>query len=256
MPKFDIELDDKGDFVGALPTELDAVLQRIKSVSHGEGYGKGAQKAAEEAKQQIADAIKAEKLKLEMQAPLERQKWTEIDEENKRLKTLIDTTTSESRKQLTAREEAHAVEITKRMDALQKRNAKIQGLVTAQIRALAAQAGARDESLPELEVILQHRIGFDDDMEPYVKGEDGQPAKTSAGNPLGIDVFVKQYLDNHPHHRKATTGRGGDARRGASMAGAGIVPTVEAARTRYESGDRSPSAINDIFEAGRKQKSA
>lgn len=253
MPKLEIEIDDKGEFVGALPTEFDAILQRIKSVSHGEGFGKGNAKAAEEAKQQIADAIKSAKMKMELEQPLERQKWAEIDERNKLLSAQVEQISAESRKQLTAREEVHATETTKRVEALKKRESKIQDLVNSSLRIMATQAGARDESLSELEVILQHRIGFDDDMEPYVKGEDGQPAKTVAGNPLGIPAFVQQYLDNHPHHRKPTTGRGGDARRGASLSGHPSPASIDAAKSRYDGGDRSPSAINDIFEASRKK---
>lgn len=250
--KVEVEIDDKGEFVGQLPTELDAILTKLKSASHGEGFGKGAQKAAEEAKAQIAAAVAAEKAKLDAMAPLEREKWQSIDEQNKTLKTQLESTLSESRKQMTSAAEAHALELTRKAEALTKRNERIQRLVTANLRSLAAQAGARDESLPELEVILRHRIGFDDDMEPYVKGEDGAPAKTAAGNPLGIDVFVKQYLDNHPHHRKPAPGRGGDARGGASLRGGRSDTTLDQARTRVAEGDRSYDAINELFQAGRK----
>lgn len=253
--KIEVDIDEKGEFVGTVPTELDAILKRIEATAHGNGFGKGSQKAAEEAKKQIEDAIKAERIKLEANMPIERQKWTEIDEQNKLLKTQLESTLQESRKNLTNVSEAHALEITKRAEALTKRNERIRELVNANLKGMAAQAGAREESLAELEIILQHRIGYDDDMVPYVKGEDGTPAKTAAGNPLSIDVFVKQYLDNHPHHRKAAPGRGGDARRGASLSQPGGAPaTVEAARQRFESGDRSPSAINDIFEASRKKR--
>lgn len=254
--KIEVDIDEKGEFIGTVPAELDAILKKLEAAAHGAGFGKGSQKAAEEAKKQIEDAIKTERIKLEANMPVERAKWTEIDEQNKLLKSQLETTLQESRKALTSREEAHAVEITKRMEALKKRDAKITDLVNGQLRALAAQAGARDESLDELAIILRHRIGFDDDMEPYVKAEDGSPARTAAGNPLTMDVFVKTYLDNHPHHRKAAQGRGGDARRGASLSPAGGAPaTVEAAKQRFESGDRSPSAINDIFEASRKKAS-
>lgn len=259
MPKFDIELDDKGEFVGTLAPEFSAVLERIRTASHGEGYGKGAQKTAEEAKKQIEDAVKAEKLKLEASMPLERAKWQEIDDQNKLLKTQLETTISESRKSLTAREEAHADEITRRVAALNKRNDRIKDLVNASLKGLAAQHGAREESLTELEVILQHRIGYDDDMNPYVKGEDGHPAKTAAGNPLGIDVFVKQYLDNHPHHRKPAPGRGGDARGGAATRGHGHgagTGDLASARARVESGDRSIDAVNDLFNATRTRANA
>lgn len=253
MPKFEIELDDKGEFLGTVPPEFDSVLTRIKTTSHGEGYGKGAAKAAEEAKQQIAEAIKAAKLKMELDAPMERAKFDEIDTRNKQLTGQVQAMAQEHQKTLTQTAETHAVEITKRAEALTKRNQKIQTLVNAHLRALAAQAGARDESLSELEVILQHRIGFTDDMEPYVKGEDGQPAKTTAGNALPIDVFVKQYLDNHSHHRKPAPGKGGDARRGASLSGHQGIPSVDAAGQRIDQGDHSSDAINDLYLATRKK---
>jgi hypothetical protein len=253
MPKLDVEVDDKGEFIGQVPAELATILDKIKSTAHGEGFGKGAQKAAEEAKKQIEDAIKAEKLKLDAQMPLEKAKWDEIDQLNKHLKAQLEATAAESRKRLTEVQETHATEMTAKMDALTKRNDKIRALVNAQLRALAASAGARDESISELEVILQHRIGYDDAMEPYVKAEDGTPAKTTAGNPLGIDAFVKQYLDNHPHHRKPTTARGGDARGGASLRGAPAGSgSLTGARERVEGGDRSLDAINDLFNATRK----
>lgn len=255
MPKLEIEIDDaKGEFLGEVPTPLATILEKLRTTAHGEGFGKGAQKAAEEAKKQIEDAVRAEKLKLEASMPLEKAKWDDIDQQNKLLKGQLETTVSETRKRMTEREEAHAVELTQRMDAISKRNEKIRGLVNANLRALAAQAGARDESLSELEVILQHRIGYDDHMEPYVKAEDGSPAKTAAGNPLGIDAFVKQYLDNHAHHRKPVQGRGGDARGGASLRGP--APTRAGAIERLESGDRSYDAINEAFHAMRKERSA
>lgn len=258
MPTLQIDIDDKGEFQGQVPTELNAILERLKATAHGEGYGKGTQKAAEEAKATIEQAIKAERAKLEATMPLEKAKWDEIDAANKLLKTQLESTATEARKQLTAREEAHALEITRKLDALTKRDTKIKSLVNATLRGLAAQAGARDESLSELEVILQHRIGYTDDMEPFVKDESGEPAKTTAGNPLGLDAFVRQYLDNHPHHRKPAAGKGGDARRGASLSGhpTGSLTSVDAARQRIDSGDRSPGAINELFEASRQRRAS
>jgi hypothetical protein len=258
MPKVEVDIDDKGEFVGALPTELDAILTRIKTTSHGEGFGKGAQKAAEEAKQQIADAIRAEKLKLELAAPLEREKWQGIDEQNKLLKTQLETTVLESRKQMTQREEAHALEITRRSEALAKRDQLIRDGVSANLRSLAASAGARDESLAQLAILLRDRIGFDDDMKPFVRDEQDptQPAKTNAGNLQSLDVFVKQYLDTNPYFRKPAPGRGGDARGGASLRGGGTMTTPDTAIKRMEEGDRSLSAIDDAFQANRRRKSA
>lgn len=253
MPKFEIEVDDKGEFVGTVPNEIDAILKRIEITAHGTGFRSGQGKATEDAKKQIEDAVKSERLKIESSMPAERAKWSEIEEQNKLIKGQYDNSLQEHRKILTAREEAHANEILKRSEAIKVRDQRIRDQVNATLRAQAAQAGARDESLAELEVILQHRIGFDDDMLPFVKAEDGTPAKTTAGNPLPIDVFVKQYLDNHPHHRKPVPGRGGDARGGASLRGGGTVATLDGAKARVDAGDRSLDAINDMFQAGRKK---
>jgi hypothetical protein len=256
MPKFEIELDEKGEFLGTLPTEFTAVLDKLKSTAHGEGFGKGNQKAAEEAKKQIEMQLATEKAKWDAGLPGERAKWDSIEDENKHLKTQLDTTLGEQRKRMNEREEAHAQEVTRRAEREAKRDTKIRDLVNQNLKSLAARAGARDESLAELEVILQHRIGYTDDMEWFVKDEAGQPAKTTAGNPLPLDVFVKQYLDNHPHHRKAAVGQGGGARGGASFGGGHAPPALDTARARVEAGDRSPDAINDLFNATRKKGAA
>lgn len=256
MPKLEIELDEKGEFVGTLPTELASVLDKIRTTAHGEGYGKGAQKTAAEAKQQIEDAIRAEKLKLETAFPLEKAKWDDIDAQNKLLKTQLETSLGESRKRMQEREEAHALDITRRADAIAKRNEKIKGLVGSNVRALAAKAGAREESLSELDVILQSRIAFDDEsMDPFVLAEDMKtPAKTPAGNPLSIEAFVQQYLDTHPHHRKPTGATGGNARGGAALHGGNRdAVSLTAATDRIHSGDRSAGAVNALFEASRRK---
>lgn len=257
MPKLEIEIDDKGEFVGDLPTELKTIKERWEITAHGNGFRSGQGKAEEEARKKLEDALKAERLKLEASMPAERAKWADIEEQNKTLKAQWESTIGEHRKTITAREEAHATEILKRTEAIKVRDQRIRDAVNSNLRALAAQNGARDESLSELEIVLQHRIGYDDTMQPYVKAEDGTPAKTTAGNPLPIDVFVRTYLENHAHHKKPTTGRGGDARHGATLTAPRTdAPTIDAARTRIDSGDRSPQAINDLFEASRKRRAS
>lgn len=254
MPRIEIELDEKGEIVGQAPTELSAIFERIGKTEYGRGLGKGHQQAAEDAKKQIDDNVKAELAKRSVDDVIERDKHQRTSEENEALKGSLTDKVKEHDKVLRAREESHAKEIMDRADALQKRNAKITSLVTANLRALAAQAGARDESLSELEVILRHRIGFDDDMEPFVKTEDGSGPHLVHGKPIALDVFVKQYIDNHPHHRKPLPGRGGDARGGASLRSTVTHPqSIEAARAAMDAGDRSPEAINALFNAGRKQ---
>lgn len=255
MPKFEIDIDDtKGEFVGDVPTALKAILDRLEITAHGTGFRSGQGKAEEDAKKKLEDAIKAERIKLEASMPAERAKWAELEEAHKILKGQYDSSITEHRKMLTAREEAHASELLKRAEAIKVRDQRIKDAVKQNLRALAAQNGARDESLEELEIVLQHRIGFDDDMQPFVKGEDGTPAKTTAGNALTLDVFVRQYLDNHPHHKRPAPGTSGQARRAASLTvQPGTVQSLDAVKQRIDAGDRSAAAINDLFEASRKR---
>ena len=255
--RIELELDDKGEILGDMPDGLKAILARVETTAHGVGYGKGVSKAAEDAKAQIASAIAAEKAKMDALAPLEREKFAREAEENKTLKQQQLEIARDHDRTLKAREEAHATQLLARAEALTKRNARIQQLVVANLRALAAQAGARDESLGELEVILSHRIKFDDDMEPYVVAEDGSGPATHLGKPLPLDLFVKQYLDNHPHHRKPAQGQGGGARGGAALVTRhASTLTVEQVKQQYADRPTSPEAIDAMFQATRQKRSA
>ncbi len=253
MARIELEIDDtKGEIVGEAPESLKAILARIENTAHGAGFGKGAAKAAEEAKAQIAAAVAAEKAKLEAMAPLEREKYQREAEENKTLKQQMLEASRETDRAMKAREEAHATQLLERAEALKKRNAKIVDLTKAQLRGEAKAIGARDESLDELEVILHSSIGYSDDMEPFIKNGDGS-ARTVQGKPMSIAAFVKEYLDSHTHHRRPVQGQGGGARGGASFSGHTTNVSAEAARARVEGGDRSPGAINELFEASRRK---
>lgn len=251
MATVSFEIDEKGDLVGDAPSALKAILERESIMSYGNGVKSGQGKAAEEAKKQLEETLRLEKSKWEAQLPLEREKWSSVETENKALKSQLLDHARESQMTLRQREEAHAAELLARADALKVRDAKIRGLVNANVKALAAQAGAREESLSELEVILSASIGYDEQMDPYVKDADGNP-KLQAGKRVSIESYVKEYLDTHPHHRKPVNARGGDARGGASLRGTGPVPSVDAAKAAFAE-TRSPDAINELFLATRKK---
>jgi hypothetical protein len=252
MSRIELELDDKGEIVGDVPEALKGIFTRIETTSHGAGYGKGVAKAAEDAKKQIADTVAAEIAKKEAMLPIERAKWAQIEEDNKSLQTRIIESDREHDRLVKSREEAHAKELLDRADALKQRTGVIVEMTKATLRTEAKALGARDESTEELEVILHSSIGYDEAGRPFVRNPDGTP-KTVHGKPQSISAFVKEYLDSHPHHKKAPAGQGGGARGGAAFHGhSGTPATVEAARARVESGDRSPDAINELFKAGRK----
>lgn len=253
MPTLAIELDDKGELIGDAPVELASIFKRIEAEHHKVGYGKGVEQAAKDARKQIEETIELEKKRLAAMEPLEKERVARIEQENQALASRMADLSKESDRTMKSREESHAREIVQRTEQLRRRDERIHSLTRGQVRVEAVAAGARDESLDELEIIIGNFIGFDDDMMPFIKGQDGSPM-TTAGKPVTINAFVKQYLDAHAHHRKATTGRGGDARGGAAARGHGHGANggnAEAARARVENGDRSIDAINDLFNATR-----
>jgi hypothetical protein len=255
MTRLEIEIDDKGEFVGDLPEPLKAILTREQTMSYGNGFKNGVSETTEKTKKQFEDTLKLELAKKEALAPLEREKFARIEEENAALNARLTESMRESNQTLRAREEAHARELLNRTDALSTRNARITALVGEQLEGLAMSAGAREESLPELKVILGNYIGFSDDMEPFIKGEDGQPRRLSNGNPVTLKAFVKDYIDSHAHHKAPSKGVGGGARGGAVARGyqAGTTPSLDAAKARIDRGDRSNGAITELFEASRKR---
>jgi hypothetical protein len=243
-----IEINDTGELVGDAPAELSNIFKRIEAEHHKIGYGQGAQQAAADAKKQIADAIDLEKRRLEAMQPLEKERVSRLESEHQALQTALNDYRKDADRTLKAREEAHAREIVKHTDTLKLRDDRILELTRGAIRAEASAAGARDESLEELSVVLDHYIGYDEHMMPFVKAADGSP-QMSQGKPVAISAFVRQYLDTHQHHRRPAPGRGGDARRGLSTVPGGGATSVEAAKARIDAGDRSPGAINDLLVA-------
>lgn len=255
MGRFEVEVDDKGEFVGQLPAEIDAILKRVEITAHGTGFRSGQGKAAEDAKKQLDEAIRAERAKLEAEAPLKQAKYAQMEEDYKTIQTRMIENERANNQTLKEREEAHARELLDRADRMKKFAGRIQELTKAQLRGEARANSARDESLDELEVILHASIGYDEDMQPFVRNPDGSQ-RTVQGKPMTVSAFVKEYLDSHTHHRRPNAGAGGGARGGASFHGhTHTAVSAEAARARVESGDRSSGAINELFEATRRKAS-
>jgi hypothetical protein len=255
MARIELEFGDDGEVVGQTPAEIDALFKRIEAAALSRGKATGIAEAAVLAKKQIADNVAAELARREALAPLEKEKYARIDEENTSIKKQLLELSSSSDRTLKSREEAHARELLARADAITKREGRIRDQVKENIRGLAIAAGAREESLTELEVILGASIGYDDDMTPFVKDADGQVA-TLHGKPLSVAAYVKEYLDSHSHHRRPASGQGGGARGGATFGGTGQPLNVDAAKARITREGMSPTAINDLYEATRAKRSA
>lgn len=255
MPRVEIEFDDQGNIVGEPPAPYLAHLERETIKAHGTGYKNGVSETQTKAAKQYEETLKQELAKKDALAPMERAKYAQMEEETKALNARFTQAITDHTKTLREREEAHSREILARSEAVTARNKRIDALVQSQLEGLAIAFGAREESLPELRVILKNYVGYTDDYDPFVKDETGQPRKTSRGEHVEFKAFVKEYLDSHPHHKKPASGVGGGARGGASFhRGTTDTPTVDAARRRIDAGDRSAGAINELFEASRARK--
>lgn len=250
--KVELELADDGtvtdDVLKALPDPIKKYFAEGSDRGFKEGYAKGMATKARELQPHLVDPLDREKTAQAM-AELEERRIKDA-ERDKRYEEAMK-----------LREDSHKRDIDARQQEIVKREQKLRKAIGSEIRAAAVQAGARDESVHELMMILGAEVDLNEDLEPYVKGTDGKPALDAKGQALTIEGRVKAYLDANRHHLKSNTGTGGGARGGASFAhlsadGQDAARAVEVAQARITGGDRSDVAVNALFEAQRKLKRA
>lgn len=252
MPEtLQIEIDDDGQIAGDLPDPIAAVLKRVEDSALSKGRGMGIEEATKNAKTQIEDAIAREKSRLEQEVPFELQRLKRLEGDHQTLSERMTEQLKESERSRKALDEQHAKDVLDRTQQLEARDARIRALTGKHVRALAVEHGARDESLDELELILSHYIGYDEAMEPFIKGPDGAPLEQQ-GKPVAMQAFVRSYLDQHPHHRRAVKGQPNPFGRAASLMGTQTIMDGSGsadALKRVAEGDRSVSAIQAALDS-------
>lgn len=197
-----IELDEKGQ-PKALPDpiqrELDRRVNAAVQTAIKNYEKKGALTPAE--REELA-ALRDEKARLEQSVAEHNNDWKgALEKNNQRWEAKYSADLAARDAEIKARDE--------RLTRIQQQTK------LGAIRAAAVAAGARDESLPELEKLLGADIQFDAETDaPFVPGADGtkQP----------IEQFVTTYLQAHPHHLGRGKGTPGRAPGGASFAGRAI----------------------------------
>jgi hypothetical protein len=196
MPEVVVEFGEDGKPV-KVPAEVQALIDR----SFGQGQAKATDEAAKKMKTEIESLRQAGNLN---PAERERLRSLEVDLSKTREELAMRDKNFEEAQKI--REERHARDLSEREDKLkakdaevERRTGRIRELLGNQLRAAALEAGARKESLGELEVLLGSRIGLDDALQAFVT--DAKDAGKAA-------------LDKEP-----TSGRGGGGRGGRSTAG-------------------------------------
>ena len=237
MTKLEIDVDDNTGRVARINGELPDPVQRL----YDEAYGKGAEKAAREAKGQIESGIKAEleKLKAGNGATdvLTQEKIKSLETELSRHReadALRESCHADALKEVESRFERDKSEVVNKLtaaeQAIQARTERIRQYATDRIGTEALKAGAREESVDELQAILGRRVALDDNLEPFVTDptdpskpamEDVTDPKTQKVDrkPVTIQSLVAAYLAEKPHHRSTGHGRSMAARGGQSLNG-------------------------------------
>jgi hypothetical protein len=197
--KVEIELDDKGNPVGEVPDPLKRLLDRKVNDAVQTALKNAEKKGLTPAEREELAAVK-QKLSLAEQAAAEHnQQWKEalrIQEERLEAK--------------------RAADLAAEKEAVKARDARIaryqQQTALGAIRTAAVAAGARDESLADLEELLGSKVAFDHETDaPYVAGTDGTKQT--------VEQFVTAYLQARPHFLGRPKGTPGRATGGMSLGG-------------------------------------
>ncbi len=206
MPTIEIEVGDDG-----APKSVPEPFQKLIDKAFGQGQAKAADELRKTHKPDPVEIERAKTLEIEVSKLKEAEAIREKRYED-------------AQAEATKRHQAALDDERKSADVLKadiaKRTTRIQELVRKDIRAAALEAGARKESLHELEKLLGDAVGLDDALQPFVKGKDaGQPLLDKDGKAVTVEGYVASYLADNPHHKAAPGGRGGGAPGGRSLSG-------------------------------------
>lgn len=217
-----VPLDPEGN-VGTLPEPL----QKFLDAKIADALKRGQQKALASVK--LPDPVEQE------QARQEREELAALRmEKAEREKRYEDA--------LKLRDEAHTKSLEQERAERARYEQRLRDSLGAEVRAAAAQAGAREESLPELVKLIGADLGLDDDLNPVILNDDGQVLMDEATNaPVSVQDYVAAYLDQHPHHRVAPQ-PGGGARGGLLLrTGAGYNDAETRAAAALDEWQRTQS---------------
>ncbi len=218
MATVEIEIGENGE-IGKLPEDIQKFLDKRIN----DAYQKGADKAEARFKSLIVDPKEIERLRT-----------VEKEAEDQRIALLERDKKYEEAQQI--RDKRHNDALKAEQDAHGKTKTKIRELVGKSVRAAAVEAGARAESLDELERLIGADVDLDDELNPFIKGKDGNALADKDGNRIGIEGYVADYLERKPHHKAAPPAKGGKAPGGASLRGP-TPPTNELDRLRQRAED-------------------
>jgi hypothetical protein len=153
--------------------------------------------------------------------PVDRERVRQLEEENQRFKVGEAEREKRYEEALKMREEDWTRKFKDAETAIERRTQRIVQLTGAEIRAAALRYEAREESLEDIEALLDRRVAINDDLQVVVLDDKGEPTD------LTIDELVKATLDKKPYFRRAPQAGGGA--RGGAFASTGTTISARAA---------------------------
>lgn len=218
MATVEIEIGENGE-IGTLPEQV----QKFFDKRINEAYQKGADKSEKALKSLIVDPKEIERLRtIEKEAEEQRIALLERDKNYEEAQKI--------------RDKRHQAELDAERQSHGKTKTKIRELVGKSVRAAAVEAGARAESLDELERLIGADVDFDEDWNPFIKDKDGKPLADAKGEKVSVEGYVADYLERKPHHKAAPPVKGGKAPGGASLRGGnGPISELDRLRQRADS---------------------
>jgi hypothetical protein len=242
MPTVEVEIGDDGK-IGTLPE----AVQKFLDKRIGEATSSAKAAAAKDLEAKIAD------LKRGGLDAADRERLKTLEGDLSRANEEVAKAKGDAAEAERIRSERHAKELKERDDKVKaahgevdKRTKRIRELVGKDIKIAALQAGAREESLDELEQLLGPSIGLDDALQAFVQdaNEAGKARLDKDGKPVSIEGFVAEYLTAHPHHKSAPVGRGGRATGGRSLSGQKVSGVEAEKAAALELVSQNPSISN------------
>lgn len=184
--------------------------------------------------------------------PVERERLRQLEDENQRYKVGEAEREKRYEEALKMREDDWSRKFKETETQLEKRTQRVVQLVGAEVRAAALRYGAREESLEDIEALLDRRISLNDNLDAVVLDPKGEATDQT------IEDLVKATLDSKPYFCRPPA-TGGGARGGMSLTGHLPNPRqqqAEAAAARVRTDRNDLTAINELFEATRASRSA
>ena len=146
------------------------------------------------------------------------------------------------------RDKRHAEELAKEIEAHKKTKGKMRDVIGKTVRSAAVEAGARPGTLDVLVEYIQARVDLDDDLNPFVKDDEGKPRVNDKGERITVEGFIADYLERNSDFKVAAPVKGGKAPGGAVIRGTPPAPTSEREKARAAmEADPSPQTMNTLI---------